>query len=902
MSKESHHTEQQLLTSLRHCCQQHLAAAFDKFQPIASAKLTALAAKAPSNRLQTLYFDTQRLLRLQGAEIEWRTIDSALQPLSLPGSLLSNSPGSNSRLSNSTLSDLSQDISGGTAQFMAVENSAETVAASKSPKAKGRSGRGAGDSLKLVEHEDLEVMIALDNSSSSVREALGSELYELEGRFTSLINQSGYSHSGLPLSPDALLEAFAKALDDDVIALEVQLELVKIFAEVCFDQSYGEMLCLAIDQLAEAGFELVESTGTDQRSPRPKPSVDKTEVKQAALQELEHRDQEHRDQEHRDHNDQKEPRLASNKPIPHAAEPTDLDSESARSSESARGSESARSSESSIPAQGVNEQSPAYGDEPLIANTRIQTELLAKISSMLENAEQDARLEIAQQGDSAVSSSSDSSSSSSSDSLSSSSSGRAASSRAQTRRPCMDKPQLFAEINKHVNHLVSHGSELASNGQITRDLAAAIKQLGRGNESAEGGRLHRNDASVFQVVENTFASFGESMVVAPEVRQVINRCEVPMLKLALKKPVLFDQQNHPIRRLFNEMAKYAIGLEQGDCEDNKIYQQMLKLANTMSEDSFEERNLPLILSEFMSIIDRDKRVTSVSERREIERVAAREKINWARTRVEQEVAKRMVGNDHAQGIIDFVQRSWCLVLHMAHQQKGEASRDWQVALKLLDNLLYLASRPISDKDIKYRRELVKHLDLRLGHISTDIAQRSLQIQQLSDALGLNPQPQRSAKITEIAPAAKKWASKMVRKYRHGKGSEAEDALLPEVKRVLMSAVKTELPGKNIAQAVHDAEAIDSEAQRRLAAMKTGCWIELGGDIKAHKRGKLAGIVGPSWKYVFVDNQGKLIAERDRARLAVDILNGTVTVLDNSYLFDKAIKQAITQIKGLPVAS
>jgi hypothetical protein len=37
-------------------------------------------------------------------------------------------------------------------------------------------------------------------------------------------------------------------------------------------------------------------------------------------------------------------------------------------------------------------------------------------------------------------------------------------------------------------------------------------------------------------------------------------------------------------------------------------------------------------------------------------------------------------------------------------------------------------------------------------------------------------------------------------------------------------------------------------------------------------------------------------------LAVDILNGTVTVLDNSCLFDKAIKEAITQIKGLPVAS
>jgi len=317
----------------------------------------------------------------------------------------------------------------------------------------------------------------------------------------------------------------------------------------------------------------------------------------------------------------------------------------------------------------------------------------------------------------------------------------------------------------------------------------------------------------------------------------------------------------------------------------------------------------------MSLIDRDRRVTAQSEQQEVERVAAQEKLNWARTRVEEEIGKRMLGKEHPEAVIDFVQRSWCVVLHMAHQRNGEAGADWQVGLKLLDNLLYLSSRPVSDKDLKYRRELIKHIDARLGHISTDIAQRSLQIEQLRGALGIPEQPPNQAgksgqgpqlaRVTEIAPMAKKWARKFAAQAfsKTGKSlTQAEDKLVGEIKQVLMSALKTELPGKNIAQAVNDAEAIDSVAQRCLGALQKGCWIELGGDIKAHKRGKLAGIVGPSWKYVFVDNQGKLIAERDRARLAIDLLNGTVTVLDNSHLFDKAIKEAITQIKGLPVAS
>ena len=852
MSNGSRHAQQQLVISLRQHCQQHLADAFDKFQPLCTTKLAALASNAPSNRLQALYFDTQRLLRLQGAEIELRTIDAAVESLFSVGGL-------SGSLSSASSSGTQPDTQSDTPKPVAA-----------------RSPRSAGDSLKLLEHEDLEVMIALDNCSSRVRDVLGGEFYELEGRFKSLFK--GYSKnshgadgsinglpSPMPLSPDALLEAFVGALDDDMIALEVQLELVKIFAEVCFDRAYGELLNLVIDELAEAGFELIESPEADHSQGKART---RSKAKSTAKVQT--------------------------------ADPEKVKAESL--------------SESLIDSQPMDKPVSSQSDKvtgdragvhaPLtMANSRVQTELLAKISSMLENADDEIGLD-AELGDRDEDRDEDrelgnkapgNSNGAGVGKSASANTGAASSSR--SRRPCMDKPQLFAEINKHINHLVSHRSELASNGQITRELSAAIKQLGQG----QGGcRLHRNDASVFQVVENTFASFGESMVVAPEVRQVINRCEVPMLKLALKKPLLFEQENHPIRRLFNEMAKYAIGLEQGDCEDNKIYQQMLKLAETMSADSFEERNLPLMLSEFMSIIDRDKRVTSISEKREIERVAVREKVNWARTRVEEEVAKRMVGKNHAQAVIDFVQRSWCLVLHMAHQQKGEVSSDWQVALKLLDNLLYLASRPASEKDLKYRHELIKHLDVRLGHISTDITQRSLQIEELRDALGLNPAPQRSAKITEIPPAAKKWANKLVKKYRSG--SEAEGHVVDEVKSRLMSALKTELPGKNIAQAVHDAEAIDSDAQRRLAAMKTGCWIELGGDIKAHKRGKLAGIVGPSWKYVFVDNQGKLIAERDRARLAVDIMNGTVTVLDNSYLFDKAIKEAITQIKELPVAS
>jgi hypothetical protein len=856
MSNGSVKGNKQLVQSLGQLCQQHISDAFKKFNELCSSNLVGMAARAESNRLQTLYLDSQRLLRKRRAGIEAATTAAMMDhfsALEMPTAQGDSSPDSE---------ELHQS----------------------NPKSTDR------NNLKLLGHEDLEVMIALDNCSSRVREELRSALHQFEGRLKSLLDNTAPIKT-LPMSPDAILEAFVAAIDEDMIAVEVQLELIRMFDLSCFHRGYGEMLGVANQLLEDAGFAPVADTVEAEPEPAEE-NVEEDAGQQVSVEKSE--------------------QLASSDQNKVAVEINQV-------SEAVANYADAEKSEASE-----------------LSNTPVQTELLAKITSMLEQAEAVAESEsetvsksVSKSGTSSAGAASTDTASANNAAINKGHSQQQPGEQAkQTKqaKPCMDKPQLLAEINKHMSDLIANRTELLSNGQITRELAAAIKQLEAGDN---GTRLHRNDLSLFQVVENIFSSFGQSMVVAPEVQQVINRCELPMLKMAIKKPLILEQENHPIRRLFNEMAKYAIGLEQGDCEDNQIYQQMLKLSESMAGDSFDEQTLPGMLSEFMAIVDRDKRVTSAAEVRELEQIAAQEKVNWARTRVEEEITRRIVGKKLSETVVDFIQHSWCMVMHMAHLRSGEAGNDWLVAIKILENLVHLARRSPTEADIKYRHELLAHVDARLGHISADMAQRALQVKQLSQALGIAEPPRvQSAVVSEISPTANirrakklaKGSSKGFSESTSKNGAEGssentstntagaegdklvEQAMVEEIKRILVSAVKAELPGKNISQAVRDAESLDSSAQRILMALQKGCWIELGTDIKAHKRGKLAGIVGPSWKYVFVDNKGKLIAERDRARLALELMDGKVTVLDNSHLFDKAIKQAITQIKGLPVAS
>ena len=146
MSKGLINGHKQLVQSLGQLCQQHISDAFKKFNELCSSNLVGMAARAESNRLQTLYLDSQRLLRKQRSAIEAATIATAVD------------------------------------HFALLQMAAPPAAMSAQPLAPEQSHQADStdtdlDNLKLLGHEDLEVMIALDNCSSRVREELRGALH-----------------------------------------------------------------------------------------------------------------------------------------------------------------------------------------------------------------------------------------------------------------------------------------------------------------------------------------------------------------------------------------------------------------------------------------------------------------------------------------------------------------------------------------------------------------------------------------------------------------------------------------------------------------------------------------------------------------------------------------------------
>ena len=792
MRTDTSYNKNELISSLRQFCQRHLESVFNIFFENASTALLGMAEAAETNRLQTLYVDAQRLIRGRRGEIEAGVTEAVL------------------------------------ASFTALDPNA----ANNTSEVRETSTRNTPyNHFELLGNEDLEVMIALDNGTTQALETFKKPLYMLQRRFDTL--SDGAAIKLMPMSPDSVMEAFADGVSDGMIAVEVQVVLINLFNKACFGRDYGELLIQANEFLEESGmFPASDPAKSASEQSMAKPEI-VLEAKATDQPVTSEGDIEQRLEE-----------LVNTLSL--GVMPTITSGISPEASPDASAEISPNDSAYSP---------PVFTAPPVEPPTsRIQTELLARISTILESTGQ--RL-------------------------------------AGTDAVYLGRPQVVAEIDKHISQLQQSykkgQSEHLVCGQMTRQLEQTI------NAAHPLGKqgLHRNDASVFQVVGNAFSRFGEGNGMAPDAQQAISRCELPLLKLALNKPSILEQENHPIRRLFNEMANYAIGLEQGNCSGNKIYQQMLKLSETMLSDGFGEQQIPQMLTGFMAAVDADRRVTRLQEKRQLEEIAAQEKVNWAHTRVDREISDRVVGHELPVAILNFAEQHWCKVLHIAHLRSGESSIEWQQGLEILDRLLEIVGFEASTRSKTAVARLLNDIKLRLEHISID----ALQLADQMDRLQFILTPARPANVTDIGSKTKGKAPSKTNVKDPTEGEFAD-----QIKRIMISRLQTEMPGENIAETINKVESLDDQSQQSLSEVQKGCWIELCDDIKSRKRGKLAGIVGPSWKYVFVNNKGKLVAELNRARLAVEIKEGKVTVLDNSHLFDKAIKAAIDDIKGLSVAS
>ena len=83
-----------------------------------------------------------------------------------------------------------------------------------------------------------------------------------------------------------------------------------------------------------------------------------------------------------------------------------------------------------------------------------------------------------------------------------------------------------------------------------------------------------------------------------------------------------------------------------------------------------------------------------------------------------------------------------------------------------------------------------------------------------------------------------------------------------------------------------------------ASISTGAWVEFKESDDKVTRAKLAAIIRATGKYIFVNRVGMKVAEKTLVRLAIELRDGTMSVLDNALLFDRALENVIGHLREM----
>ena len=92
------------------------------------------------------------------------------------------------------------------------------------------------------------------------------------------------------------------------------------------------------------------------------------------------------------------------------------------------------------------------------------------------------------------------------------------------------------------------------------------------------------------------------------------------------------------------------------------------------------------------------------------------------------------------------------------------------------------------------------------------------------------------------------------------------------------------------------DAVDAGMLSAVDNLAMGSWVQFNQGEAASFRCRLAAVLRPSGKYIFVNRSGKKVAEWSRQQLASNIAKDIVMLLDDRQLFDRALESVITQLQ------
>jgi len=373
----------------------------------------------------------------------------------------------------------------------------------------------------------------------------------------------------------------------------------------------------------------------------------------------------------------------------------------------------------------------------------------------------------------------------------------------------------------------------------------------RVKESGEHA-LGEEQQSTLDVVDRFFNSVVESPKLSEYAQSRMRQLEVPVLKVVMRDPEFFDDQESPVRGVMNRLAQLGVkGGRINPVVQRRIDELIQRIATDFEQDTgvFESA-----VQELDSLIDRQNLVY----RRNVERVTAAaegaQKVSESKKAVARVLEHKLAGKKVPRAVVSLLDGGWRDLLSLTWIRQGEDSPLWQDYLSVIDSLMTFADDPQSNINLP---ELLRVIQDGLASISSNHMPSS----QIRDELKqfLVRSPENPPDMVEIPPAKSE--------------DDKKQALSEREQRSLQRWIN------------------------RAQQLRTGDWLRDQENPDEPQYIRLVWVARGFSRFVFVNHQGMRVVELALEALAQQMRKGII-VPDNQYerpLVDESIDRMVRKV-------
>jgi hypothetical protein len=448
--------------------------------------------------------------------------------------------------------------------------------------------------------------------------------------------------------------------------------------------------------------------------------------------------------------------------------------------------------------------------------------------------------------------------------------------------------QALSNLQGNVPEITRGGGGQPVAGSVINPMV--MEQIARTEEVTGRQVLQQGDEDIIDVVGMLFDFILSDRNLSSQVKVVLARLQIPLVKVAILDKSFFTKKQHPARRLLNELAQAGIGLGDNAARQDAVKAEIERVVDRVL-NNFEE-NVGIfdeLLDEFRGFVTGLNQRSQAVEERQAKTLEGRERLELGKTQVERDVALRIERRALPPGLRTFLDEKWRHHLLITYLKVGAGGSEYKDGLHLMDKLIWTMEPKHTPSE---RQEVVNSLRPLLTSLRDALIETFMDPDVHKEPFFKQLQDYQFQALRGQDPAHEERSARAAR-------GEVDEPL-PQGMGAAEGA-EFEIPDEVLTEVGHAEEDADADEYAQQAKdIPEGTWLEYTQPDAEKQRVKLSWRSPMTARCLFVNSRGLKELELSAAEFADHLRRGELAPLTGTPLVDRALGALVKGIKkGLP---